>query len=221
MITAMVEPMHTPRKHKERQAKGSRNGPDVSFAHPVRGDPGHKTLIDIASERQLLNASSSSQQPSTTNFAIKPNSAISKIPESKTTPFLDIVLYASTLTLLHFTFTVLVHHQYATEPPSVVGLLYTSTVASPTPALLLVLVALLHPRASSIPIQVLFAAMSIFAGGWLVHTSNKDAYLATMKKAPSLGTLWIWAVVELRWEIALPCLGTVAGWGWWNGYSLI
>jgi len=54
-----------------------------------------------------------------------------------------------------------------------------------------------------------------------VHASNEDPYLAVMKKAPALGTLWVWATVEMRWEWAAACLGLVGGWGWWKGYALL
>lgn len=216
-----MESIHAPRNRKERRAQKKETASAIAFTQPSRDPSNHKTLLDIASERQLLDKSPSTTQPSIKTTTINPDGSLATISESEETPYLDIALYAISLTLLHFTFTILVHHQYATEPPSLLGLLYTSTVASPTPLLLLILVALLHPRASSLPMQVLFAALSLVAGGWLVHTSNMDGYLAAMKKAPPLGTLWVWAVVEMRWEVALSCLGAVAGWGWWNGYSFI
>jgi len=67
---------------------------------------------------------------------------------------------------------------------------------------------------------VFFAALSVGAGTWLVYASNEDPYMAVMKKAPPLGTLWVWAVVEMRWEWAVGCLGVVGGWGWWQGYGI-
>lgn len=57
------------------------------------------------------------------------------------------------------------------------------------------------------------------AGCWLVRASNEDAYLEVMKKAPPLGVIWVWAVVELRWEVALAGLGVVGGYAWWCGYG--
>lgn len=31
----------------------------------------------------------------------------------------------------------------------------------------------------------------------MVHATNRYGYYAVMKKAPGIGTLWIWCVVEL------------------------
>ena len=203
---------------KERRAKARSKEETVPLQQPSLEPPKSRTLVEIAAERQLLNTSSQSQTPSVITTKINPDGTLSSAPEE--TPYLDVALYTTTLTILHFTLTVLVHHQYATSPPSLPSIFYSSTVASPTPALLLVLVALLHPRSSQLVTQLLFAALSIAAGVWLVYASNEDPYMAVMKKAPPLGTLWVWAIVEMKWEWALGCLGIVAAWGWFNGYSI-
>lgn len=213
------------RRERRAQAQGKTTKEDVPLNQPSRDAPSHKTLIDIANERQLLN-SSSQTNPSITTTKINPDGSLSApepiqgVSSPVETPYLDIALYTITLALLHFTLTVLVHHQYATAPPSLPALFYDSTIKSPTPALLLVLVGIIHPRSSHIATQLLFATLSIVAGAWLVYASNEDPYMAVMKKAPPLGTLWVWAVVEMRWDWAVGCLGLVAGWGWWNGYSM-
>ena len=67
--------------------------------------------------------------------------------------------------------------------------------------------------------QLVFAAIGSVAGVWLVQASNDDPYMAVMKKAPALGTLWVWGVVELRWEIAAACLTMTAVWARWKGYA--
>lgn len=214
------------RRERRAQARASAaTQNDVPLQQPSRDVPTHKTLLDIASERQLFNTRSQSSPPSITTTKINPDGTLSTAGSDTdvldtATPYLDIALYTATLTMLHFTLTVLVHHQYATTPPSLASILYTSTVASPTPALLLVLVSVLHPRSSHLLTQILFAFLSMVAGAWLVHASNEDPYMAVMKKAPPLGTLWVWAIVEMRWEWAVGCLGVVAGWGWWKGYSM-
>ncbi|KAM0801266.1 hypothetical protein BDR22DRAFT_199975 [Usnea florida] len=213
---------------KERRAQARVNPAtkhEVPMHHPSRDTPKHKTLLDIASERRLLSTSSQNPPHSITTTKTNPDGSLS-IVESVSdspnveTPYLDVFLYAATLTMLHFTLTILVHHQYATTPPSLTSIFYTSTFKSPTTALILVLVAILHPRSSHLLTQILFASMSVAAGAWLVHASNEDSYMAVMKKAPPLGTLWVWAIVEMRWEWAVGCLSMVAGWGWWKGYSM-
>ena len=216
------------RRERRAQARSKGNTgdeQDVPLSQPHRDAPRGKTLLDIANERQLLNRPVQTN-PSITTTKINPDGSLANLETSEefagsvATPYLDIVLYTSTLSLLHYTLTVLVHHQYATTPPSLSDIFYKSTLASPTPALILVLVAILHPRSSQIITQIIFAALSVAAGAWLVYATNEDPYMAVMKKAPPLGTLWVWAVVEMRWEWALGSLGLVATWGWWEGYTV-
>ena len=217
-------------KRRERRAQArakaeAQTENNVPLSQPNRDAPRGKTLLDIANERHLLDGYSQTK-PSITTTKINSDGSLSNVEklddpsDATATPYLDIFLYTATLTFLHYTLTVLVHHQYASDPPSLPKILYESTVASPTPALLLIMVAVLHPRSSHLATQLLFAVLSVVAGAWLVYASNEDPYMAVMRKAPSLGTLWVWAVVEMRWEWAAGSVGLVAGWGWWNGYTI-
>lgn len=225
-----TSPSNHPMSNRRERRVQARANPatknETPLHQPSRKAPTHKTLFDIASERQLLATTSQSSPPSITTTRINPDGTLSTTGSASnspdaTMPYLDVFLYTATLTMLHFTLTVLVHHQYATTPPSLTSILYTSTVISPTPVLILVLVSILHPQSSHLLTQILFACLSVAAGAWLVHASNEDPYMAVMKKAPPLGTLWVWAIVEMRWEWAVGCLGVVAGWGWWKGYSML
>ncbi|KAL8951434.1 MAG: hypothetical protein Q9222_002595 [Ikaeria aurantiellina] len=184
-----------PRNRKERraQAKQTGNTNDIPLARPKERAPKGKTLIEIAEERQLLQKSGS-DAPSITTTQINPDGSITELPEHSdpaSTPYLDILLYSTSLIILHFTLTLLVHHQYASERPSLLPLFLSAVVFSPAPWLILFLVATLHPRASHPLMQVLFAGMAVVGGAWLVKASNDDPYLAVMKKAPALGTLWL------------------------------
>ncbi|KAL8710040.1 MAG: hypothetical protein Q9220_005311 [cf. Caloplaca sp. 1 TL-2023] len=194
-----------PRNRKERRAQirqtGSSN--DVPLARPKEQAPKGKTLIEIAQERQLLQRSSC-DAPSVTTTQINPDGSITELLEPSdptSTPYLDILLYSTSLIILHFTLTLLVHHQYASDRPSLHPLFLSSVVFSPTPWLILVLVATLHPRASHPLMQILFAGMAIIAGTWLVKASNDDPYLAVMKKAPALGTF---TLTRTNPAIAMP-----------------
>lgn len=214
-----------PRNRKERRAQAKQNtsSADIPLARPKREAPKGKTLLEIAEERQILEKSNNNGSPSVTTTQVNPDGSITEVPdptESSSTPYLDIILYTSSLTILHFTLTLLVHHQYATDRPALLSLFLSSTASSPAPWLILLLVATLHPRAAHPLMQAVFAGMAIVAGAWLVKASNDDPYLAVMKKAPALGTLWVWAVVELRWEIATGCLAVTGGWSWWKGYGV-
>ncbi|KAI4163075.1 MAG: hypothetical protein LQ348_007840 [Seirophora lacunosa] len=217
-----------PRNRKDRRAQ-AKQPTDIPLARPPKQEaPKGKTLLEIASERKLLQTSNNTTStPSITTTRINPDGSITSSPDpadpSSTAPadyYLDILLYASSLILLHFTLALLVHHQYATSPPSLVSVFLSSTVFSSAPWLILLLVAALHPRAAHPVMQAGFAAMSVVAGGWLVRASNEDPYLAVMKRAPALGTLWVWGVVELRWEAAAACLAVTGGWSWWMGYGV-
>lgn len=227
-----------PRNRRERRAQAhSKSYPDtssvpVTLSQPSRAAPSHKTLLEIAAERELLNLKTGPQNhsndvPSIVTTVINPDGSLSDPAETAgtsarpvSTPYLDIALYSFNLILLHFTLTLLVHHQYATERPSVRGVILSSTVFSFAPWLILLLVFLLHPRSSDLPIQSIFAVISIAAGFWLVYATNDEPYMAVMKKAPALGTLWVWAIIELKWEWGIGCLAVVGGLGWWKGYSI-
>ncbi|KAL9578407.1 MAG: hypothetical protein Q9212_005738 [Teloschistes hypoglaucus] len=215
-----------PRNRKERRARakqGQEDPADIPLARPKQQTPKGKTLLELAEERQLLQRSKNESPPSFTTTRINPDGSVteevSRTIDLSATPYLDVFLYTTSLTLLHFTLTLLVHHQYATERPSVLPIFLSSTIFSPAPWLILLLVGLLHPQASNAYMQVIFAGMAIFAGSWLVQASNDDPYLAVMKKAPALGTLWVWGIVELRWDVAVACLMVTGGWGWWKGYA--
>lgn len=211
---------------------------DVTLSQPNRTPSSHKTLIQIAEERQLLNRGDQKKKTpinpkSVITTTINPDGTLSNPVISSNdqhhqhddllvveTPYLDIFLYTFTLTILHFTLTLLVHHQYASKPPSLGPLFLSSTVFTLTPTLLFVLVFVLHPRSGQPATQALFAAMSTLAGAWLAYATNEEPYMAIMMKAPVLGTLWIWAIVELKWEWALATLSILGGWGWWKGYTI-
>ena len=235
---------------KSKQSPTENSEADITLSQPDRNHhppSPHKTLIQIAEERQLLNRGDwkTKKNKAAPPPPIDPKSVIiTTINRDGTfsnpvvtnsdrqeedddvddvvvaTPFLDIFLYAFTLIILHFTLSFLVHHQYASKPPSLGPLFLSSTVFTLTPALLLVLVFLLHPRSAHPATQVLFALISTLAGAWLVYATNEEPYMAIMKKAPVLGTLWIWAIVELKWEWALATLSILGGWGWWKGYKV-
>ena len=224
-----------PRHRKERRAQAkldTENAKAIPLAQPDHDGPKQKTLLEIAEERQLLSRSSASKNPdlsleNTSVVTINPDGSLSQPSEAKISdtgaetfpPWLDIALYTTTLVFLHFTLSFLVTFQYSHTRPDIWPLFLSSSVFNRTPPLLLFLVALLHPRASHPAMQVGFTGMAIAAGGYLVKISNENPYMAVMKQAPELGTLWVWSVVESRWELALAGVLAVAGWGWMQGYG--
>ena len=213
---------------KERRARAStgkqHDGEAIPLAQPSRSQPASKTLLELAEERNLLPPSLS--PPSVSAKAVRPDGTIESFSDDEAylgRDYIDITLYTISLSLLRLTLTILIENQYGSEPPTLASLpskVYETIIAAPHSYVLLVLVALLHPQASLPSFQALFAAMSLACGAWLVNTTNRDAYLATMAKAPSLGTLWVWSVVELRWEVASATVAAVAAWAVVMGYGL-
>ena len=66
----------------------------------------------------------------------------------------------------------------------------------------------------------MFLAMSVGAGCYLIYSSNEEAYFAVMKRAPPLGTLWVWSVIEMRLGFAVGSLITVGAYFWQGGYTI-
>ncbi|KAK2836948.1 hypothetical protein FQN49_006565 [Arthroderma sp. PD_2] len=69
--------------------------------------------------------------------------------------------------------------------------------------------------------NVLFLPFSIFLGSRLIAMANEATYYAAMKKTPALGTLWVWAVVEMSAGFSILGLVAPVVWSvWWKGHSL-
>jgi hypothetical protein len=67
-----------------------------------------------------------------------------------------------------------------------------------------------------------FLPLAIFLGAKLLAMTNNEPYYAIMKRAPSIGTLWVWSILEIPVGAAvLGALGPMI-WGvWWKGYGII
>lgn len=66
-----------------------------------------------------------------------------------------------------------------------------------------------------------FLPVAAVLGAHLIAITNGDPYYAVMKKAPAVGTIWIWCILELSFGAAvLGALGPLV-WGvWWMGYGI-
>ena len=156
--------------------------------------------------------------------------------ETETTinPILDTLFLALPLSFLHFTLAVLTAHQYAQELKFAPIILSTVFTAFPTLALLIHLVhghllsrpahALLPDRvkgAVEVGQQLLFLLVANVAGCYLIHVTNDRGYYAVMKKAPSIGTVWVWSVLELGLTGALAGVVGPGLFAWWKGYEIL
>ncbi|KAI9795704.1 MAG: hypothetical protein M1833_006873 [Piccolia ochrophora] len=178
-----------PRNRKERRQAAK----TLKLAQPDRSGPKGKTLLDLAEERR-------SQLEGGTPFEKDVPEEDDPI-EDPIGPFGEAVFFSISLTMLHFTLDVLVHNQYkqdfdwrlivrrtATTFPILLGLVYT-----------------LRPRNKSKPLvlQLFFLLLSAVSGCYLIYASNDEPYFAVMKRAPPLGTLWVWSVIELQLVYAI------------------
>lgn len=219
--------------------------PDRSRSNPQSG----KTLFEIAAERQAqlnpgFNRGKDAVNPQNVvqvkigkdgQLIQDPNSSRSEAQDVDTamdTPWLDTLLLAVSLSAIHFTLETLTVHQYAQEllfPPIIRRTLF---VAFPT---LTGLIALFHGQLLPVSAQRVPEALRLWilalrqlaylvaanvAGCYLIQLTNDKGYYAVMKNAPSIGTIWVWTVLELG------LLGALAGvigpgiYAWWNGYGI-
>ncbi|KAI9849543.1 MAG: hypothetical protein M1838_000126 [Thelocarpon superellum] len=206
---------------KSKEARHVSN--ELLFRHP----PEHrkrqvgKSLFELAAERRarLVQESPSLTQTPASKRAAAQLDDDAEVDEAALGPFAQAFFYSLTLTMLHFTLDVLVHHQYrqdvdwnmivrrtAVTFPLVLGLVYT-----------------LHPVAQThvVPSQLFFFVVSVAAGCYLIYATNVQGYFAVMKRAPPLGTLWVWSVVELKLPSALLSLIVAVLYLLYGNYSLV
>lgn len=207
-----------------------------------------KTLFEIAAERQAelggqgISATSSIKPENIVQLKIGEDGKIQADDDARgqgasggetqpETPWLDALLLATSLAAVHFTLEVLTVHQYSQElrfPPIVA---HTLLVALPT---LTVVVALFHglllpARTVSAAVrgwvlagrQLVYLLTANVAGCYLIQMTNDEGYYAVMKNAPGIGTLWVWAVLELGLLGALAGVVGPGFYAWWNGYGII
>ncbi|KAE8148970.1 hypothetical protein BDV25DRAFT_8730 [Aspergillus avenaceus] len=67
-----------------------------------------------------------------------------------------------------------------------------------------------------------FLPFAVYLGAKLMVMTNSEPYYAVMKRAPSVGTLWVWSILEIPVGAAvLGALGPLI-WGvWWKGYGIV
>ena len=208
-----------------------------------------KTLYDIAAERQAQLLGSSSH-PRNAN-SIKPENLVhvkigkdGKIVTEEgagvlggglesETPWLDTILLVSSLSAIHFTLSVLAMHQYAEELRFQPLIGQTLFIACPT---LMMLVSLFHGNllpaslsriSPSLKNRILglrslvYVVMANVAGCYLIQLTNDRGYYAVMKDAPSVGTIWVWTVLEMGLFGALAGVVGPGLYAWWFGYGIL
>lgn len=234
-------------RKQRRSQKPSDSDPDVPLAHPP-SNPNlpAKTLYEIAAERQAAlrpddptGSSTPLTKENVVNVAIGPdgriqtldNTQLLGIADDATEPLADTVLLATSLSALHFTLEALTVHQYADELVWTTIFFHAVFLAFPVLALL---VHTAHGHIVSVPIklgqrgkkvmevvrQAVFVGIANVTGCYLVYLTNDKGYMAVMKNAPSIGTVWVWAVIELGLAGALAGVAGPGLFAWYYGYGI-
>ncbi|KAF2873743.1 hypothetical protein BDV95DRAFT_593062 [Massariosphaeria phaeospora] len=192
-------------------------GIDLLLKHPDRSGPKGKTLFELAEDRQReLNKGKPVRWSLGGN-----NTPAGERPfndEEPLGPVADAVLYAVSMAALHVTLDVIVYSQYRED---VVWPEIFRRVGTAVPIFGL-LVYLTHVDFSNrFPIlrNLVFLVGSVVAGCYMVYSGNKNGYFYVMKAAPPVGTLWIWAVVEMSLPYAGASILAVSGYLWWNQFD--
>lgn len=217
----------------ERGVSGTKTSPSTGTTQL----PG-KTLYEIAAARQAQLRSRGEVWPGAAEpqnvkiVTVKPGGKVEEGDAEPVSPLLDTLFLAASLSALHFTLEVLTVHQYAQElrfPPIFA---HTSFVAFPT---LLLAVHFAHghlpPLSRMTPSdrlrqraraarQMLFLIAANVAGCYLIRLTNDRGYYAVMKKAPSIGTIWVWCVLELGLAGALAGVAGPGLYAWYYGYGI-
>ncbi|KAI9678659.1 MAG: hypothetical protein M1817_005716 [Caeruleum heppii] len=232
---------HSRRARRQAQFESQKTSSPASSAASSALDTGTgtttppKTLVQLVEERQALlaqgtpfpTATTPTITPKITRTKISPNGLLTheeeetedtSSPEPSTTPLLDALFLTLSLSALHFTLDVLVHHQYLQDLAWASIVRRTFTTA---PVLLCLIYQLHRPERANLLIgQIFFFGLAAGAGCSLIYAANVAEYFAVMKRAPPLGTLWVWSVIELRLPWAVASLAVTGGFLWWGGYSI-
>lgn len=238
------------RRAKESHNSSPRTADDITLTQPDRRPSARapKTLFEIAAEKQAqldpkarkfngrIDPDNIVQVEIGEDGKVVPNAALESIEgdseERLETPWLDAILLTSSLAATHFTLEVLTVHQYAQElrfPPIFA---HTIFVAWPT---LMVVVSLfrglllpISSKSFSKPVQrgfdvlqqLIFVAIANWAGCYMIYLNNDKGYYAVMKNAPAVGTIWLWAILELGLVGALAGVIGPGSYAWRYGYGL-
>ncbi|KAH8432084.1 uncharacterized protein LDX57_009730 [Aspergillus melleus] len=69
---------------------------------------------------------------------------------------------------------------------------------------------------------LIFLPIAVALGTKLVTITNEDPYYAVMKRAPAIGTIWVWSILEIPLGAALLGALVPMTWAvWWKGYGIL
>lgn len=205
-----------------------------------------KTLYELAAERQAaLTGNPKSFQDAVdsknvVNVAVGPNGEIKTLdgsplpgqvakPEDMN-PWVDTLLLAISLSFLHFTLEALTVHQYADELRWKHVFWHTALQAFP---ILFLLIHFMHGHLVSLKMskraddlvkglrQFVYLVAANVTGCYLIYLTNDKGYMAVMKNAPSVGTVWVWSVIEMGLLGAVTGVAGPGLYAWYYGYGIV
>ncbi|KAK6393537.1 hypothetical protein LTR65_002409 [Meristemomyces frigidus] len=206
-----------PRNRKERRAAARESGKPVAaptstlkvkMELPDRAGPKAKTLLDLYEEKKALLDQGNPFDPKHEDGLIRDeggNILEAGLGDGEPIgPVGQAFFWAVTLAMLHFTLDVLVYNQYAIEVLWPAIFKRTFKILPILFLLVFLLRSEIASRFSSIR-QVFYLAVAAGAGCYTIHITNRYGYIAVMKQAPPLGTLWVWSVIEMDIAFAVNC----------------
>jgi len=242
--------MNRKQRRTQNATSNVKSADDVPMARPPTSTPKAKTLLEIAAERQAQLAPEDrpfARAPRAEDIVhVKVDAEGRIVPQIEgqglglgfgdgeavaepIPPFLDTALTAVSLSAIHFTLEVLTVHQYAQELLFGPIFFHTLCIALPT---LFFLIHLFHGHLLALKVsrrtkdvvyamrQVLFVGIANVAGCYLIQVTNDKGYYAVMKRAPGIGTVWVWCVLELGLAGALAGVVGPGVYAWWYGYGI-
>ncbi|KAF3313646.1 hypothetical protein TWF173_005718 [Orbilia oligospora] len=75
---------------------------------------------------------------------------------------------------------------------------------------------LTHPRKTLVAMQVVFIAIAVGAGCWMIYNVNNNGYYAVMKMVPPLGTLLVYSMIEMDITPSVSTLALIGIYCWYN-----
>ncbi|KAI9698684.1 MAG: hypothetical protein M1836_003794 [Candelina mexicana] len=214
-MTSKTTPIHRKQQHPHTAPQS-----EIKLAQPDRSGPKGKTLFELAEERQaLLNKGKPFPKAAANGTTQSKDDAIHKAGLTEEVdepigPLGQAVFFTSTLVMLHFTLDVLVQHQYKQE-------IEWGTIVRRTG--MVVPIYYLHPpeRTRQTLTQIFFFCVANIAGCYLIYAANTQGYYAVMKRAPPLGTLWVWSVIEMKLPFAVASLLVAGIYVYYGEYEII
>ncbi|KAL6248163.1 hypothetical protein RBB50_004418 [Rhinocladiella similis] len=219
----------------ERQALLTGQSQGQSGSRSQRIDPKNIVQVKIGEDGQIIQVPDGDNDNDTASPTGFLTTATSSSPDDarSDTPWLDTILLATSLSAVHFTLDVLTVHQYAQE--LLFAPIFARAMFTAFPSLTIVIAVfhgLLVPRSLALNAppalrrgvvrvrQAVYVLVANVAGCYLIALTNDKGYYAVMKDAPSVGTIWVWTVLEMGLLGALAGVGGPAIYAWWNEYGI-